>query len=71
MNAAQGTWYTLLAKYQHGGPSTTVTPGWLNFLRGLNRRCRNKVRPNAVDVGRPTPGIHTCPFVSTVHARRF
>jgi hypothetical protein len=34
MNAAQGTWYTLLAKYQHGGPSTTVTPGWLNFLKG-------------------------------------
>jgi len=34
MNAAQNTWYTLLAKFQHGGPSTTVTQGWLNFLKG-------------------------------------
>jgi len=34
MNAAQDTWYTLLSKYQHGGPSTTVSSGWLNFLRG-------------------------------------
>jgi dipeptidase len=34
MNTAQDTWYTLLSKYQHGGPSTTVTPGWLTFLKG-------------------------------------
>lgn len=34
MNTAQNLWYTLLAKYQHGGPSTTVTQGWLNFLKG-------------------------------------
>jgi dipeptidase len=34
MDAAQDTWYTLLSKYQHGGPSTTVSEGWLNFLQG-------------------------------------
>ncbi len=34
MNASLDTWYTLLAKYNSGGPSTTVTTPWLNFLKG-------------------------------------
>jgi dipeptidase len=34
MTIAQDTWYMLLAKYQHGGPSTTVSPGWVTFLNG-------------------------------------
>ncbi len=34
MNIAQYTWYRLLAKYQHGGPSVTVSSGWEAFLNG-------------------------------------
>lgn len=34
MDAALDTWYTLLSKYQHGGPNTEVSSGWFEFLQG-------------------------------------